>query len=209
MTRDDERIQRARRDRSWAGCRTFPGSAPRMRPDARPRRPPPRPGGRGARQRLPGATLRRAEREMLATAVSAGNDCFFCMDSHARIRHRAARARRRRRADAAAGGAQGRIARRRSIRRCGHCSTSPDRGRRNPLELTAADVEAAKAPGRPMATCSWPSSSRPRFSMYNRLVDGLRAMTPPTTEAYAGSPRAGSPSTGTARPRRAGRPRTG
>jgi len=31
---------------------------------------------------FPGATIDRAEREMLATAVSAGNDCFFCMDSH-------------------------------------------------------------------------------------------------------------------------------
>src|SRR6478735_2961559 len=30
-----------------------------------------------------GATITRAEREMLATAVSAANDCFFCMDSHA------------------------------------------------------------------------------------------------------------------------------
>src|SRR3954453_14577592 len=32
---------------------------------------------------FPGATISRAQREMLATAVSAGNDCFFCMDSHA------------------------------------------------------------------------------------------------------------------------------
>ena len=31
---------------------------------------------------FPGATLTRAERELLATAVSAGNDCFYCMDSH-------------------------------------------------------------------------------------------------------------------------------
>src|SRR6476659_8521438 len=31
----------------------------------------------------PGATITRPEREMLATVVSAGNDCFFCMDSHA------------------------------------------------------------------------------------------------------------------------------
>ncbi len=30
----------------------------------------------------PGATVTRAEREMMATAVSAANDCFFCMDSH-------------------------------------------------------------------------------------------------------------------------------
>src|SRR5512133_3151057 len=32
---------------------------------------------------FPGATISRPEREMLATAVSAGNSCFFCMDSHA------------------------------------------------------------------------------------------------------------------------------
>ena len=31
---------------------------------------------------FPGATIQRYEREMLATAVSAANDCFFCMDSH-------------------------------------------------------------------------------------------------------------------------------
>src|SRR5215207_8828463 len=31
---------------------------------------------------FPGATLRRDQRELLATAVSAANDCFFCMDSH-------------------------------------------------------------------------------------------------------------------------------
>jgi AhpD family alkylhydroperoxidase len=31
---------------------------------------------------FPGTTLARAQREMLATAVSAGNDCFYCMDSH-------------------------------------------------------------------------------------------------------------------------------
>ena len=40
----------------------------------------------------PGATLVRAEREMLATAVSAANDCFFCMDCHRGLRDGAARA---------------------------------------------------------------------------------------------------------------------
>jgi uncharacterized peroxidase-related enzyme len=29
-----------------------------------------------------GASLTRAERELIATAVSAGNDCFYCMDTH-------------------------------------------------------------------------------------------------------------------------------
>ena len=45
---------------------------------------------------FPGATIRRVEREMLATAVSAANDCFFCMDSHAAHRDRRAGARRAR-----------------------------------------------------------------------------------------------------------------
>src|SRR4051794_23597514 len=31
---------------------------------------------------FPGATISRAERELLATATSAENDCFYCMDSH-------------------------------------------------------------------------------------------------------------------------------
>ena len=45
----------------------------------------------------PGATLRRDQREMLATAVSAENDCFFCMDSHGAFATDAAPAGRRRR----------------------------------------------------------------------------------------------------------------
>ncbi len=31
---------------------------------------------------VPGTTLTRPERELLATAVSAANDCFYCMDTH-------------------------------------------------------------------------------------------------------------------------------
>ena len=31
---------------------------------------------------FPGATISRAQRELLAMTVSAGNDCYFCMDSH-------------------------------------------------------------------------------------------------------------------------------
>jgi AhpD family alkylhydroperoxidase len=31
---------------------------------------------------FPGTTLTRAERELIATAVSAANGCFYCMDSH-------------------------------------------------------------------------------------------------------------------------------
>src|SRR5271166_2107258 len=31
---------------------------------------------------LPRVTLTRSDRELIATAVSAANDCFYCMDSH-------------------------------------------------------------------------------------------------------------------------------
>src|SRR5207253_2023673 len=38
--------------------------------------------GRMSGYDLAGATISRPQREMLATAVSAANDCFYCMDSH-------------------------------------------------------------------------------------------------------------------------------
>ena len=82
MTRDDERIQRAQQDPIVRGLPDVPGigAAMRLTPNL----------GlhlRGLADELlvndfPGATLRRDERELLATAVSAANDCFFCMDSH-------------------------------------------------------------------------------------------------------------------------------
>jgi uncharacterized peroxidase-related enzyme len=35
--------------------------------------------------RYEGSTLSRADRELIATAVSAGNDCFYCMDTHGAV----------------------------------------------------------------------------------------------------------------------------
>src|SRR5215813_1997037 len=32
-----------------------------------------------------GATITRAERELIATAVSSGNDCVYCMDGHGAV----------------------------------------------------------------------------------------------------------------------------
>ena len=71
-----------RKSPSSAGCRTCPGIGVAMRLTP----------GLGVHLRgladellvndFPGATIQRHEREMLATAVSAANDCFFCMDSH-------------------------------------------------------------------------------------------------------------------------------
>ncbi|MES0030385.1 hypothetical protein [Mesorhizobium sp. M0040] len=41
---------------------------------------------------FPGATLTRSERELIATGVSAGNACFYCMDTQCRLRRSAAAA---------------------------------------------------------------------------------------------------------------------
>src|SRR4249920_1298542 len=82
MARDSERLVRSQEDPIVGGLPDVPGilTALRLTPEL----------GihlRGLADELlvndfAGATLERAEREMLATAVSAANDCFYCMDSH-------------------------------------------------------------------------------------------------------------------------------
>ena len=97
---------------------------------------------------FPGATISRAEREMLATAVSAANDCFFCMDSHGGAS--------RRPCSSATGDDGSRAAHRRrsssgrptaSTPRCRRCSTSRGPSGGEPRDLTADDVAAAQAAG--------------------------------------------------------------
>src|SRR4029079_7365629 len=83
MARDDERLERAQEAPIVGGLPDVPGIVAAMRLTP----------GLGTHLRAladellvndyPGATISRAEREMIATAVSAANDCFFCMDSHA------------------------------------------------------------------------------------------------------------------------------
>src|SRR6202142_2258936 len=82
MTRNSERVARSQEQPIVGGLPDAPGilAAIRLTP------------GLGVHLRgladellvndFPGTTLVRAEREMLATAVSAANDCFYCMDSH-------------------------------------------------------------------------------------------------------------------------------
>src|SRR6476469_5752772 len=82
MARDAERLDRSRQEPIVGGLPDVPGIGVAMRLTP----------GLGVHLRgladevlvhdYPGATLTRAQREMLATAVSAANDCFFCMDSH-------------------------------------------------------------------------------------------------------------------------------
>jgi uncharacterized peroxidase-related enzyme len=184
MTRDQERLARAREDPIVGGVPDVPGilAAMGLTP------------GLGVHMRgladellvheYPGATLVRAEREMLATAVSAANDCFFCMDSHAAF----ATALLER-----TGGTE-RIALLDTIKEGSSEGFEPKMQallhvvrvvRRNGLELTAADVEAARSAGATDGDVQLAVLIASAFSMYNRMVDGLRAMTAPNPDAYA------------------------
>ena len=82
VARDDERLERAQEEPIVGGLPDVPGilTALRLTPELGVHL-------RGLADELlvndfAGATIKRAEREMIATAVSAANDCFYCMDSH-------------------------------------------------------------------------------------------------------------------------------
>ena len=184
MTRDDERFQRASQGPLVGGLPDVPGIGAAMGLT---------PGIgvhlRGLADELlvhdyPGATLRRAEREMIATVTSAGNDCFFCMDSHAAFATELLE----RDGDAAraplldelkVGALDGFDPKMRALLHIAEVV------RHDPLELTADDVAAATSAGASDGDVHLAVCIASAFSMYNRLVDGLRAMTPPTTEPYA------------------------
>ena len=184
MTRDDERLRRARQAPIVGGLPDVPGigAAMALTPDLGVHL-------RGLADQVlvhdyPGATLRRAEREMIATAVSAGNDCFYCMDSHAafagELLARDGDVARAPLVDELKTGSLGRFEPK--MRALLHIAGVV---RHNPLELTTADVVAATAAGASDGDVQLAVLIASAFSMYNRLVDGLRAMTPPTTESYA------------------------
>ena len=183
MTRDDERMQRAQQGVLVGGLADVPGimAAMRLTPSMGTHL-------RGLADELlvndyPGATISRFDRETLATAVSAANDCFFCMDSHAE--HGAALLHGE---EFGAG-----LALLDEVKRGDFAGFDPKMQALlhisrtvggNALELTAADVEAAKAAGASDADVQLAVAIAAGFSMYNRLVDGLRAQTPPVTEVY-------------------------
>ena len=183
MARDQERLVRAQEEPIVGGVPELPGilAAMRLTP------------GLGVHMRgladellvhdYPGATLVRAEREMLATAVSAANDCFFCMDSHAAFAT----------ALLERSGGTERIPLLDTIKEGSSDGFEPKMQallhiarviRRNGLDLTAADVDAARAAGASDGDVQLAVLIASAFSMYNRMVDGLRAMTAPSPEAY-------------------------
>ena len=132
---------------------------------------------------FPGATIRRHEREMLATAVSAANDCFYCMDSHGAF---ASALLERTGAtelvpvidlikDGSSDGLDDKMCALLAIART---------VQRAPRGLTEAEVSAALDAGASDADVQLAVLIASAFSMYNRMVDGFRAKTPPTPDAY-------------------------
>ncbi len=184
MPRDDERLLRSQQEPIVGGLPEVPGilAAIQLTP------------GLGVHLRgladellvsdFPGTTLRRAEREMLATAVSAANDCFYCMDSHgafaSALLERSGAGDERPLVDAIKLGSSDGLSPK--MRRLLHIARTV---RANPLDLTAADVEAAHHAGASDADVQLAVLIAAAFSMYNRMVDGFRARTPPTADAYA------------------------
>ena len=183
MARDDERLDRSREEPIVGSLPDVPGIGVAMRLTP----------GLGVHLRgladevlvhdFPGATIARHQREMLATAVSAANDCFFCMDSHGAF----ATALLEREGttelvplidEIKTGSSEGFDDKMRALL---HIARTV---RRNPLELTASDVAAATDAGATDGDVQLAVLIASAFSMYNRLVDGFRAMTPPSPEAY-------------------------
>ena len=183
MARDEERAQRAQQEPIVGGLPDVPGIGVAMRLTP----------GLGIHLRgladevlvndFPGATLRRDQRETLATAVSAANDCFFCMDSHGAF---ATALLQRDGAlelaplldvvkQGSSDGFEPKMQALLSIART---------VRRDPLALTSDDVQAAHDAGATEGDVQLAVLIASAFSMYNRLVDGFRARTAPITDVY-------------------------
>ena len=183
MARDEERRLRSQEEPIVGGLPEVPGilAAIRLTP------------GLGVHLRgladellvkdFPGATLKRAEREMLATAVSAANDCFYCMDTHGAFANTMLER---------TGATE--LAPLIDVVKVGSSEGFDDKMRallhvartvqREPRALTAAEVAAAEAAGATDADVQLAVLIAAAFSMYNRMVDGFRARTPPSPEAY-------------------------
>jgi uncharacterized peroxidase-related enzyme len=181
--RDDERLLRSQQQPIVGGLPDAPGilAAIRLTP------------GLGVHLRgladellvndFPGASISRSDREMLATAVSAANDCFYCMDSHGAFA--TAVLERNGTPELAPlvegiklGSSDGLDPKMQALL---HISRTV---RRDPLALTADDVATAQAAGATDGDVQLAVLIAAAFSMYNRMVDGFRAPTPPTAEAY-------------------------
>jgi uncharacterized peroxidase-related enzyme len=183
MPREEERLRRSQEDPIVGGLPDVPGilTAIRLTP------------GLGVHLRgladellvndFPDSTLERGQREMLATAVSAANDCFYCMDSHGAfataVLERGGSADLAQLVDVVkVGSSEGFDDKMQALL---HISRTV---RRQPRDLTAEDIAAARTAGASDGDVQLAVLIAAAFSMYNRMVEGFRARTPPTAEAY-------------------------
>jgi uncharacterized peroxidase-related enzyme len=182
MARDDERRERASEEPIVGGLPDVPGilAAIQLTPGLASHL-------RGLADELlvrdlPGATISRGERELLATAVSAANECFYCMDSHgafaSELLQRAGDARVSAVDGVKAGGTLGLEAKMATLM---HVARTVQKGARS---LTQGDVERARAAGASDGDVQLAVLIASAFCMYNRMVDGFRAKTPASPEAY-------------------------
>lgn len=183
MARDEERLLRSQQEPIVGGLPDVPGilTALRLTPALGVHL-------RGLADELlvndfAGATISRPQREMLATAVSAANDCFYCMDSHGAFAS----------ALLEGSGASHLVPLVDEIKLGSSDGLDPKMQtlvhiartvRHEPRDLTAADVAAAQAEGASDADVQLAVLIASAFSMYNRIVEGFRAKTPPSPEAY-------------------------
>ena len=120
---------------------------------------------------------------MLATAVSAANDCFYCMDSHgafaSAVLERSGVVGLDRLIDGIKTGSSDGLDDK--MQALLHIARTV---RREPRDLTAADVTTAQAAGATDADVQLAVLIAAAFSMYNRMVEGFRAKTPSTAEAF-------------------------
>ncbi len=183
MARDEERLARARQDPIVGSLPDVPGIVVAMQLTS----------GLGFHMRgladellvndYPGTTLTRADRELLAAAVSAANGCFFCMDSHGE--HATALLQRDGDTERIAlidtikmGSSEGFDAKMQALLHVARTVGGDAR------QLSAEDVAAAVAAGASDADVQLAVLIAAGFSMYNRMVDGFRARTAGSLEAY-------------------------
>ena len=183
MARDEERIARAREEPIVGSLPDVPGilTALRLTPALGVHL-------RGLADELlvddfAGATISRPQREMLATAVSAANDCFYCMDSHgafaSALLERTEAPEQLPLVDGIKlGSSDGFDPKMQALL---HIARTV---RGEPRDLTRADVEAALGAGASDQDVQLAVLIAAAFSMYNRIVEGFRARTPPTAEVY-------------------------
>jgi len=138
---------------------------------------------------FPGATLTRAERELIATAVSAGNDCFYCMDSHGAFASELMRRAEPLNVDnldnvdnvvdaVKSLSFDGLGPKMRALLQIARTV------QKGPRDVTREDVTEAISCGASDGDTQLVVMIAAAFCMYNRMVDGLRAKTPASAEAF-------------------------